>query len=985
MHTNNKFALYPRPLTESDPQINSLAPRCNRDFIDWRAAQLEVDTLRDLLYSQNQPSIIDNSEFEVNHLHPLVPFLHIPDPLPKISKHQLLIGRRYLTNHNKILEFVGHNLCTASPNNCLFREWISSGKQTLKTNMKVSLLHDSQTSISVTISELTNLVARIYCENKTNSRNHLTSSTIVAIVPDNPPCLRSRAVIQPSVQQSSGTVDLFTDASLLYSSKLSDCIFYKDKFHSSITGGAILFINKIVNKCVTIPIPTTCIVNPNSFEAEALTLYTSLIHFSTKILHANVFIDSESLFKQLQQRSIEYYLPDHPLINRLRQLRDLYKLNICWIRAHAEKRVRKKLQNFYEKGNMAADALTNHNQGKVHDLFPYYSSILQHKTVSIYPEEIQEDIITNLQLTVSESNSIPVSFKQQIKRWNLTSCMHYLSNRERISTRYIPWLSLTTEFSNTAIKSCGFSDIVKSKLVYDKYINKQYTVTDNVCQLCDSGTDNREHLLYCQHEELVRIRQLYEVSLSQLPINHKIWERSALSNELVQTLRQDLITLIKTDHRTRIGLFTKLQIRNICSKFTDLGVNVKHADAIREDLINLLKVTIYESYLLIKFRNQRVNNKSLTIPTTTEQIWKMKPHKRWFQEIAHMTLEPLLVTSVLVTHNFPPHIKIINLDVNISLEANVERTLNIKGKLYQTHTELAVISYTSFRGENTTATLWPHYAFSSPIKFNRVLKAYQIDLFDERMGEAIYFRRFKFLLGYIYKLLATDGLHNIYQLLNAISGNEPTISVNIKNQYAEFYLRIYKYISNVSDLVTFLNWHVTNSAALILEEVIKWIINSPNLHKNRIRRTLIKDCKDPILVGNTASFAISIKRTKKVESDHYSPCSFSSFSEKFPNSNFDILKEYTAEINVIISEYNSQRCKEHPELQNLKTLTELLKNKVRKTTNLISYHRHQLLDKIVEIIHRIQNYQSNQKTKEKKLLTNKQQPKITSFLKDPPH
>ena len=82
------------------------------------------------------------------------------------------------------------------------------------------------------------------------------------------------------------------------------------------------------------------------------------------------YIDCEALFKQLKKPTIEDYLPDHPLVNRLRQIRDFHKLNICRIRAHAEKRVRENLQNFYEKGNIAADALTNHNQEKVQQMFP---------------------------------------------------------------------------------------------------------------------------------------------------------------------------------------------------------------------------------------------------------------------------------------------------------------------------------------------------------------------------------------------------------------------------------------------------------------------------------------------------------------------------------------------------------------------------------------------------------------------------------------
>ncbi len=66
----------------------------------------------------------------------------------------------------------------------------------------------------------------------------------------------------------------------------------------------------------------------------------------------------------------------------------------------------------------------------------------------------------------------------------------------------------------------------------------------------------------------------------------------------------------------------------------------------------------------------------------------------------------------------------------------------------------------------------------------------------------------------------------------------------------------------------------------------------------------------------------------------------------------------------------------------MKRQSELLKNKVQKSANLNGYHRHQLLDKIAEIIHRTQNYQSNKRTNFPQVA---KQPKITSFLKDPPY
>ena len=82
--------------------------------------------------------------------------------------------------------------------------------------------------------------------------------------------------------------------------------------------------------------------------------------------------------------------------------------------------------------------------------------------------------------------------------------------------------------------------------------------------------------------------------------------------------------------------------------------------------------------------------------------------------------------SLLVTYNFPPLIKAINLTETVPLETNIELHLNIKGKLYQSDIEQTVTYYTNFESESPTATLWPHYSFSSPITFNRELKIYKL-------------------------------------------------------------------------------------------------------------------------------------------------------------------------------------------------------------------------------------------------------------------
>ena len=75
----------------------------------------------------------------------------------------------------------------------------------------------------------------------------------------------------------------------------------------------------------------------------------------------------------------------------------------------------------------------------------------------------------------------------------------------------------------------------------------------------------------------------------------------------------------------------------------------------------------------------------------------------------------------------------------------------------------------------------------------------------------------------------------MYQLLKTLSEKElRSITVSIRDQYVEFYHSIYKYIRNVTDLVTFLNWHGASTPASTIEAVIKWILNHPSLRQNRI-------------------------------------------------------------------------------------------------------------------------------------------------------
>jgi len=341
----------------------------------------------------------------------------------------LLIGRRYLTRDNKVLEFRGRNLSTDYSSNLVFRQWIptsSKSKPQLGTKLVVSsgplLIHD--TSITE------QLESRVYCELKSNTKGHVTQSVISAIIPDNPPQINQSPteikLIAPS--KTSGVTEIFTDASIIHSTLLEDLLFYRKKHIESITGAAVLMIDKKMVECISIPIPK------DSFETETLTLFTALIHFKKHIYGAHIYTDNQALTRTITKKFDSEYLPDHPLINTLRKIRKQCKLDITWIHSHADDIKTKKELNYFEKGNIAADALNRHDVLKFKQIYPQISFQNRHKVVAVPDKEIHQMILQSHIILVADDKQRILPLKHQTKSWKNSEVNTYLNNRTEHST-----------------------------------------------------------------------------------------------------------------------------------------------------------------------------------------------------------------------------------------------------------------------------------------------------------------------------------------------------------------------------------------------------------------------------------------------------------------------------------------------------------------------------------------------------------------------
>jgi hypothetical protein len=963
----------------------------NRDFVDYVAAQFEVDTFRDLLYPKNQQDIKNNKNYLVISNHPLVPLLTIPQPLPAMKPHRLYIGRRYLSVDNRILEFMGRNVCSDSPDNLLFREWTTSTKGKIKegVNLKVQNI---QHSVYMREEQLKHLTARVYCEAKTNRHDHLVGSIVSQVIPDNPPQI-SYANSTPKPSQSrrqQGDIELFTDAALKLSTQLIDNIFFRYQRYESFVGGVIFSVNQHVEECLTIPIPIDYIQFPDSYELEAITLYSAINYFRDRILYAKIFIDNQKLVQEILKNPKNVYLPEHPLTNLLRHLRIKYHLRVFWIRSHSDRKSSLSKLSFHQSGNVAADALTNLDTRKIQQLFPYLSKKNFHLIQVPFTDQAKDTLEFHHLLTADASGNF-LPFSHQIKKWATSELTSYLDKRTEISTRKIPWNQLTFEFSYEVLRLIGLHKTQILKMIHDKYTNQQYSDDPWSCKLCFQGPDNREHLLICQNLDLCCIRHLTGQALERLPFERMLTENADISYDKLSDIRNLLIRSAQSNQHTRVGLFDQQQLEQLNQSLETLLISKNSARAIRTDFLNILQITASGLYDLIRYRNDYYfKNKSHSTQKSSDQD---KTNDIRFREIKFFVPNHTQIITYRINHNYPVVTSFIQPPSQENLNNHVEQLLGIKGTLYQATNTYNELIFSAPIYDNKPIWFWPSFSYSSPLRNNQANDKLELEISKERIGELLYFRRFRYLLSQGLKLIRVDGFQLLYKILVSVE-NWSTCEIPRTNVaiYLSLYQDCLQYINNLSELIIFLNWNINSKPTIALEEICKWHqLNSTALTQH-LHHTLNKQddfTATPIENGgNLITFKTYRRSTYRVNKNTNDPNDIKVISLDLTNhlvcSSEQALNRVSTEINNLItlldrhrSTINQQEDREIISIELIQTMV----NHIRMNPDVHMYHKKQILEKLKEIKERLQYYQiaKQRKSSEPRLPTG--QSNIKTFLK----
>jgi hypothetical protein len=302
----------------------------------------------------------------------------------------------------------------------------------------------------------------------------------------------------------------------------------------------------------------------------------------------------------------------------------------------AERRKKRQKWSLDDKANWAADQLTHGDLQSVHQVFPELmsrpsnrlvrivvgSSLIQGQTVTnIYTSQIKYEIQRRHHFLIMGCNDFPISFSKQLKTWRQHNQTEYLTHRHNTSTRNIPWTELTIEFSQRTLRKLSISSTQITKLIYDKYWNKQYCASDQSCPLCMQGPDTREHLLICSASEAQSISHLQNLELAKLPIPKQIYQITATTS-IDRCLCTRIKGLVTTDSLTRLGLFTHEQQDALIELIDSLHLEsnvVMHIGPFIQQCVLLTAQALFD---LISLRNavaytRKISNEEHQIPKPT--------------------------------------------------------------------------------------------------------------------------------------------------------------------------------------------------------------------------------------------------------------------------------------------------------------------------------------------------------------------------------
>ena len=166
-----------------------------------------------------------------------------------------------------------------------------------------------------------------------------------------------------------------------------------------------------------------------------------------------------------------------------------------------------------------------------------------------------------------------------------------------------------------------------------------------------SAMTANEHLFDCTPELLVEICKHTELQITQLPLPIEYWENADISHLTGQEIRNLLLQNILIDDRSRLGLFTSLQVGNICTCLETRQISKMVMKGIRRDFIDRLQLNAKGLEKLIHCRNNRVYSQSKGDITTKGKAISITKYR--CQDLELDDLEEFQITTTQVSSHFP--------------------------------------------------------------------------------------------------------------------------------------------------------------------------------------------------------------------------------------------------------------------------------------------------------------------------------------------
>ena len=327
------------------------------------------------------------------------------------------------------------------------------------------------------------------------------------------------------------------------------------------------------------------------------------------------------------------------------------------------------------------------------------------------------------------------------------------------------------------------------------------------------------------------------------------------------------------------------------------------------------------------------------------------------------------------------------------LNNHVEQFLGMKGMLYQATNNYNELILSTPISDNKPIWFWPSLSYSSPLRSNQTNGKLELEISKERIGELLYFRRFRYLLSQGLKLIRINGFQLLYNILDSV---ENWSKCEIPRTNVAIYLNLYQdclqHINNLSELIIFLNWNINSKPTIALEEICKWHQLNPTALTKQLHRTLNKQddfTSTPIekggyLITFKSYRRIIYKANKNTNDLNDIKAMGLDLSNHLVCSSEQTLNEVTAKINNIITLLDRHRFALNQQEDRDIISTELIKTmveQIRANPDVHSYHKKQMLGKLKEIKDKLQYYQTVKQRKSSEPKLPPGQSNIITFLK----